>query len=380
MPDNISLILEGMRQAGAGFQAAGQGIAAGREQSDQRAEVKRRADSEQLRKERLGELSTQVDTLTEAAKSDDFDQRAFVEASKPIIKGSLELGEPGILRSLDPVQEIINQRQKDAESKAKTTSDTKKEGREAAKTSKEEQDRLFQRTRTLQQDYTKESLDTKKVSQAFSDIENLTDSPDASPTDQMAAMYGFIRGIDPSTGVKEGETATVASARGIPETIVNAWNQVVNGSVLTPRQMGEVKNTMETLYRSRLKNQVSVDDQFDRRAKKNGVDSTDVITTPAKSVLEGLDKKKTAREAKAKKDAEAPINAATDGAPPMKVLGKKAGDALFEANKAAFSPLVQQTNADRAASGQPPMTQSEINAKIVEHMNKAGFTVDPRLP
>lgn len=52
----------------------------------------------------------------------------------------------------------------------------------------------------------------------------------------MAAIFAFMKILDPGSTVREGEYANAESARGVPEAIFNLYNRAIAGTKLTPDQ------------------------------------------------------------------------------------------------------------------------------------------------
>ena len=61
-------------------------------------------------------------------------------------------------------------------------------------------------------------------------IQKETDKP--SPASDMALIFGFMKLLDPTSTVREGEYATVQNATGIPGRVTNAYNNAIDGLIL----------------------------------------------------------------------------------------------------------------------------------------------------
>jgi hypothetical protein len=72
---------------------------------------------------------------------------------------------------------------------------------------------------------------------------------DPSAAGDLNLITSFMKSIDPSTGVKEGEFANAQNAGGIPERIRNTYNAALSGERLTPEQrlefVRQAKNNLE---------------------------------------------------------------------------------------------------------------------------------------
>lgn len=60
-----------------------------------------------------------------------------------------------------------------------------------------------------------------------------------SAADDLALIFSYMKMLDPGSVVREGEFANAQNTAGIPERIVNAYNNALRGTRLTDRQRGE---------------------------------------------------------------------------------------------------------------------------------------------
>lgn len=93
----------------------------------------------------------------------------------------------------------------------------------------------------------------------------------------MSLIFGFMKLQDPGSTVREGEYATAENARGIPETIRNSYNKIVDGQKLTPGQRADFTNNAKQIYLSQLEAQDEVNRQYGEIAKKRGLDVGGVV-------------------------------------------------------------------------------------------------------
>ncbi|RKH13797.1 hypothetical protein D7X74_21360, partial [Corallococcus sp. CA047B] len=62
---------------------------------------------------------------------------------------------------------------------------------------------------------------------------------DPSPAGDLALIFGYMKTLDPTSAVREGEFANAQNAGGIPDRVRNAWNKVLTGERLNPEQRKE---------------------------------------------------------------------------------------------------------------------------------------------
>jgi hypothetical protein len=86
-----------------------------------------------------------------------------------------------------------------------------------------------------------------------------------------------MRLLDPGSMVKEGEYAMAENARGVPESIRNQYNKLIDGERLTPEQrknmVAEGRNIAKTTYGM----QKEVDERYSSLAGTYGIDPNMVI-------------------------------------------------------------------------------------------------------
>jgi hypothetical protein len=81
----------------------------------------------------------------------------------------------------------------------------------------------------------------------------------------LSAVFTYMKVLDPTSVVREGEQATAQNARGVPDAIKNTYNNIMTGERLTTKQKEDFTSTAIKLFSS---NQQSVD------ALKNNISNT----------------------------------------------------------------------------------------------------------
>jgi hypothetical protein len=74
-----------------------------------------------------------------------------------------------------------------------------------------------------------------QIASAYRKIES---APDTAAGD-MSKIFGFMKILDPSSTVREGEYASAENARGVPDTVKAQYNKVASGQRLTPNQRNQ---------------------------------------------------------------------------------------------------------------------------------------------
>ncbi len=391
MASGVDLTIQGMRSVGNGLDSLGQGLDRRREYNAQQdaANAKRQA-AEDAATART-EMSAELSPLATAAQDPNFDQATFIQMSNTMREKIVQSGDMDLLRSLESIERAAKENRKEVTDAAKTVkSDAKQAGRDA----KVAEDLAFKgraEIRTIKDKHNDLSKNTNIRREAFTQIQTVADA-DPSAAGDLSLIFSYMKILDPPSTVREGEQALAEQARGVPDGIRNLYNKLLTGERLTPEQRADFATKSEDVYRSALKGQKDTDAATLQELQeiagsdpaKLDLYKKKVFSRTADEELKDLDTKAEARkkkkEEKARKEKEEPLSAGSEGKPPLRTYGKKAGDVIFEKNKAAFMPLVEQTNKDRAAAGLQPMSDSEINAQIIKSLNESGVVIDPTLP
>lgn len=130
----------------------------------------------------------------------------------------------------------------------------------------------------LLDDYDKAVKDIKTVLTSAQTISALAEKAKSSNTDagtraasQIALIFSFMKVLDPSSTVREGEYATAQNTAGVEQKIRNAYNKAVDGSFLGDGQIEGYKQTAEALAEVRRRNKEQLDTEYDRRAGLYGI-------------------------------------------------------------------------------------------------------------
>jgi hypothetical protein len=90
----------------------------------------------------------------------------------------------------------------------------------------------------------------------------------------MAGIFQFMKVLDPTSSVREGEYANAKNSAGVPDQIVNLYNQSLSGKLLNPGQRKDFLGTAKGRYASQLKEAKRYADAFSGLATQAGGDAT----------------------------------------------------------------------------------------------------------
>lgn len=132
----------------------------------------------------------------------------------------------------------------------------------------------------LRQEYLGLTKDYKIIQSAWRSIRSAgerkeTDPP--SPASDMALIFGFMKLLDPSSTVREGEYATVQNATGIPGRVANAYNNAIDGLILNTDQRNDFLGQSKKQYDARLGEYSELKTTYTKLAKRKGFDPENVV-------------------------------------------------------------------------------------------------------
>ena len=96
------------------------------------------------------------------------------------------------------------------------------------------------------------------------------------PAAQIAAVFKFLKGLDPASTVREGEYAAVAQATGLLDRFFSADGRLLEGQQLTPKLRGDLVKVMTNLRDAASRKAGDVDNGFVQLVNKRGLDINSV--------------------------------------------------------------------------------------------------------
>lgn len=105
----------------------------------------------------------------------------------------------------------------------------------------------------------------------------LASAKDPSPAGDMALIFSYMKVLDPTSSVREGEYATAANAGSIPTRIQAMYNKAIEGKGLDASQRTDFVNRGKMLYTDAADKQIGRQKRFKTLAEKSGLDASDVV-------------------------------------------------------------------------------------------------------
>ena len=139
---------------------------------------------------------------------------------------------------------------------------------------KEQRNRIY----ALIDDYRKESKDIKTVLASSDQIEVLGKNSLSSNTEsgtraasQIGLIFSFMRMLDPTSTVREGEYATAQNTAGVTDRVRNSYNKVVDGSFLSDTQINGYVKTGKDIAQDKRRKLETMNSEYDRQAALSGI-------------------------------------------------------------------------------------------------------------
>lgn len=117
--------------------------------------------------------------------------------------------------------------------------------------------------------------DTQHLAMAWEKIQKSSETP--TPAGDMSLIFAYMKMLDPSSTVREGEYASAKNAAGVPEQIMNAYNKARDGVILSPRQRTDFVDRAGKIYNAQINAQERVDTYYKDLAQRRKVKPEDVV-------------------------------------------------------------------------------------------------------
>jgi hypothetical protein len=88
-----------------------------------------------------------------------------------------------------------------------------------------------------------------------------------------ALIFRYMKFLDPTSTVREGEFATVEQTGSVPDMVVNMYNKAISGQKLRPEQRQEIVNATLSTYPAYIEDYANQLQPFIERAGQYGVDT-----------------------------------------------------------------------------------------------------------
>lgn len=150
------------------------------------------------------------------------------------------------------------------------------EGQAGGTAARQQTQQQAERENTLRDEFNALSKDYRTQSDAYGRVS--VSAKDPSAAGDLSMIFAYMKLLDPGSVVREGEQATAANARGIPDAIRNQYNRLMTGERLTDKQRGDFLDRANRLYDQATTDHQKTRTQYEERAQRYGVDPQQVTT------------------------------------------------------------------------------------------------------
>jgi hypothetical protein len=138
--------------------------------------------------------------------------------------------------------------------------------------------RVWQVEDRMADDFTRDTKAPHAVLGAYKNLGAIASKAD--PASDIAFVYSYMRMLDPSSVVREGEFATAQNAAGVPDRVRNMYNQAMTGQRLNPQQRADM---LATASRLATQAETGIDDaveQYGAKALRRSLNPENVTGRP----------------------------------------------------------------------------------------------------
>jgi hypothetical protein len=144
------------------------------------------------------------------------------------------------------------------------------------------QGKVFGNEKDLRGEFQAQVKPYVELGQAYQKIETAAKNP--SPAGDIAMVYGFMKVLDPSSVVREGEFATAQNAGSVPDSVRNMYNKALNGERLNEKIRSDFLQQARNLVESQRVMSNDLISRYTEVAKNYKLDPNQVVYDPFKRV------------------------------------------------------------------------------------------------
>jgi hypothetical protein len=135
---------------------------------------------------------------------------------------------------------------------------------------------IFKQEEQLRGDYVAQSKNFQVLQSAWNNLKGKVDNPTGAS--DMSLIFAYMKLLDPTSTIREGEYATASNVGTIPQTFVGKYNKAVEGNgFLDPKVRESFIKEAKGMYKSSLSQHKQSTDEYKRIAKSYGLDPDRVI-------------------------------------------------------------------------------------------------------
>ena len=134
----------------------------------------------------------------------------------------------------------------------------------------------FEAENKLRDEFQKQTGTFGIVRDAFAKVQAASKDPNAAS--DIALIFAYMKILDPSSVVREGEFATAQNAGGIPDQVVNMYNRALNGERLNNVQRNNFVGEARKVYQAQTVSMKQSEKNYTELAGRYGLDVKNIVT------------------------------------------------------------------------------------------------------
>lgn len=134
----------------------------------------------------------------------------------------------------------------------------------------------FDAENKLRDEFQKQTKDFVTVRDAFAKVNAAALDPNAAS--DIALIFAYMKMLDPTSVVREGEFATAQNAGGIPDRVVNMYNRAINGTRLNDQQRRNFLGEAKKVYQAQTQSLDQTRKTYGDLADRYGLDTRNIVT------------------------------------------------------------------------------------------------------
>lgn len=127
-------------------------------------------------------------------------------------------------------------------------------------------------------DFNRDTKTHNQVLDAYKNLQAISTRTDT--MSDMAMIFSYMKMLDPTSVVREGEFANVQNAAGIPDRVRNMYNRAMTGNFLNAGQRGEILGTAGNIATQHEKSMNQYVNQYTSKAQRRGLNPENVTGQP----------------------------------------------------------------------------------------------------
>lgn len=127
----------------------------------------------------------------------------------------------------------------------------------------------------MRKEFTAQSKDYTQIREGYRRVE--TGAKVDNGAGDLAVVYGYMKMLDPTSVVREGEFATAENTTGVPAYVMNLYNKIIQGDRLPPEARARFVESSKMLYDNATTQYGQTKGQFEELARRKSIDPRNII-------------------------------------------------------------------------------------------------------